>query len=200
MSLTLLKVDPVSGLPTCRTTSDGTIDVGGLTSGQFGIKCLPVLRTATGTDTTVRVTAATSYSVPINTGTSKMFSGTGAGFTLDPSGTGAVVVPYTGVYRIRADALVGADLPASGYDHNSVYQFQVRTSSSLVYLSMDIDMTNVLPDSGTSASADKFRGEETFVLLNAGVMLRGLLKLATGAGGHYHAASVIDVHYLGPGV
>ena len=200
MALTLLKVDPVSGLPTCRTTSDGTIDVGGIAPGQFGIKCPPVIRSATGTDLAVRITAATSYSVPINATTSNKFSGTGAGFTIDPSGTGAIVTPYTGIYRIRADALVGADLPSSGYDHNSVYQFQVRTSSSLIYLSMDIDMTNILPDSGASASADKFRGEETFVLLNAGVRLRGLLKLATGAGGHYHAASVINVEYLGPGV
>lgn len=200
MALKLINVD-ASGQPTCHTESDGSIDIGGIASGKFGYRCMPVVRVANPTDTSIRVNSTTSYSVPINLSNTTAFSGiNAAGFTVGSIGTGSIVTPYDGVYRLRSDVHVGADLPASGYDENSTYQFQLRTSSSLIYMSLQLDMTGIQPaPSGSAASANKYRGEEVEVYLAAGVNIRALLKLFTGGGGHYHAASVVNVEYLGPG-
>jgi len=96
---------------------------------------------------------------------------------------------------------IGADLPASAYDTNSTYLGEIRTNSSNVHLTQQIDMTGVLPspDPGTNRSAGTFRYEEVYKILPAGTLLFGLVKLFSGDGGHYHSYSSIIAEYLGPG-
>lgn len=201
MALHLISVN-AAGIPTCKTSSDSSIDIGGIQSGQFGIKALPVARNAAGSNISARITAAAPYAIPISAATAVAFSGMTLGFTITAAAAGALTTPYDGLYRLGMGVGISADLPTSGYDENTTYSAEIRSNGTNIHLAQEVDMTGILPSlSGTgSTSAGAFRYEELYKILPAGTLLLGLVKVKTGGGGHYHAYSSITAEYLGPGV
>ena len=200
MAFNLMRLDN-SGQPQCVAYSDSSIDVGGISSGRYGQKCLPVA--SFETNTTQKITPSASWDVPFNSTSVTAYSGMTLGFSITNVIQGAIRTPYDGVYKLSIQLTMVANENDIGlYDVFSTYQAELRESSSNIPLVMQLDMTDVNANSagtGTGGSADKTRSFEKFVYLPAGTNLRGLVKCISGTGNHTVAGFTGAVQYHGPG-
>nr|CAA6830199.1 MAG: Unknown protein [uncultured Thiotrichaceae bacterium] len=199
MTLSLIRTT-ASGVPECITATDSSIDVGGITPGQFGQKALPVA--SFETNTSQKITPSASWDVPLNATSVRAYSGMTLGFTIANVLQGAIQTPYEGVYKLSLQLTMAANESDIGlYDVFSTYQAEIRESSSNIPLIMQMDMTDVdanAAGSNNGGSADKTRSIEKFVYLPAGTNLRALVKCIDGNGNHTVPGFTGTIQYRGP--